>query len=263
MNTKYNFTLERPDIKQQWDIEKNSYLNPYVFSNYSRRKVFWKCENGHGWKASVYERVRKGENCPECYGAKRENYSKLEDVNPKLEKQWNKVRNKSIDIEAEVVVNTKKKIWWKCEKGHEWKDKVINRTIQRDSGCPICNSLPIARPDLAKEWNITRNKISPTKFQVTSDKRVWWTCKEGHSWKERIHNRVRKTESTCPECSSFSHTHPHLLKEWNQKKNRLNPKELKATCRFNVWWKCEKGHEWEDSIANRALSSSCCPSCKE
>jgi len=263
MITINNFTLERPDIKKQWDSEKNSHINPYVLSSYSRRNVYWKCEEGHSWKATVYQRVKKGEGCPECSHHPKAHYSKLVTINPILEEQWNQEKNKNIDIEAQVIINTKKKIWWECGNGHQWKDKAINRTIEKDSGCPVCQSLPVAKPEITKEWHTKKNKVAPTQIQISSDRKVWWKCKEGHEWKERVNSRAKNSSSTCPECQSLSYTHPHLLEEWNYKKNHLSPKELKASFKLKVEWKCKQGHEWTESISDRATKGSTCPTCKE
>ena len=32
-----------------------------------------------------------------------------------------------------------KKVWWKCEKGHEYKDRIQNRVNKPGSGCGVCN----------------------------------------------------------------------------------------------------------------------------
>ena len=41
-------------------------------------------------------------------------------------------------------------------------------------------------------------------------------------------------------------TDSKLMTEWNDKKNQnLNPKEITLGSHKKVWWKCEKGHEWE------------------
>ena len=53
-----------------------------------------------------------------------------------------------------------KKVWWKCEKGHEWQIAVAART-KKKSGCPYCsgrlasddNCLQTLYPELAKEWH--------------------------------------------------------------------------------------------------------------
>ena len=46
-------------------------------------------------------------------------------------------------------------------------------------------------------------------------------------------------------------THPALLKEWDFDKNKtITPYDVSKGSNKKVWWKCEKGHEWESTVAN-------------
>lgn len=52
------------------------------------------------------------------------------------------------------------------------------------------------------------------------------------------------------------------FKEWcleNEKneKNEKNPTEYLPLSEEKLWWKCEKGHEWQASICNRTKGQSC------
>lgn len=55
-------------------------------------------------------------------------------TNPELVKEWNFEKNKHLKIEK-ITFGSDKKIWWKCEKGHEWKTQVKSRTLKK-CGCP-------------------------------------------------------------------------------------------------------------------------------
>ncbi len=52
----------------------------------------------------------------------------------------------------------------------------------------------------------------------------------------------------------------HLLKEWYPTRNRnlppynitLTPESLTSTDTRLVWWRCKKGHNWNESVADRA-----------
>ena len=51
---------------------------------------------------------------------------------------------------------------------------------------------------------------------------------------------------------------PTLMAEWNwEKNNELDPKTLTCGSHAKVWWKCEKGHEWQARIADRNKGSGC------
>ena len=88
-----------------------------------------------------------------------------------------------------------------------------NRTGGADRGCPYCgdrkalkgyNDLRTTHPKIAREWNKERNgDLKPTDVIASSNKRVWWKCKEGHEWSGLIANRARKGKADpgCPYCS--------------------------------------------------------------
>jgi len=53
----------------EWHPTKNNGLKPEDFSNYSHKKVWWKCPKGedHEWETSINNRTKpKGTGCPFC-----------------------------------------------------------------------------------------------------------------------------------------------------------------------------------------------------
>lgn len=66
-------TLE-PAIAAQWDTEHNGALRPDQVTVGSGKRVWWKCNEGHVWKAKVYSRTGKmGSGCPVCAGVAKRN----------------------------------------------------------------------------------------------------------------------------------------------------------------------------------------------
>ncbi|MBO4501072.1 MAG: zinc-ribbon domain-containing protein, partial [Clostridia bacterium] len=45
-----------PEIAKEFDLEKNNGLKPENCSKGQRKKVWWKCKNGHSYKASIDNR---------------------------------------------------------------------------------------------------------------------------------------------------------------------------------------------------------------
>ena len=54
---------------------------------------------------------------------------------PRVAKQWHPTKNGDLKPE-DVNRKTGKRVWWVCEKGHEWPARVVDRT--RGGGCPRC-----------------------------------------------------------------------------------------------------------------------------
>ena len=57
-----------PEIAKTWDYDRNPRRDPYTVAWDSMRMVWWRCRKGHSWRATVYQRTKGGEGCPECTG---------------------------------------------------------------------------------------------------------------------------------------------------------------------------------------------------
>ena len=53
-----------PALLEEWDWDKNEVNPNEIVAGYTK-KVWWKCKNGHEWKALIFKRT-KGEGCPYC-----------------------------------------------------------------------------------------------------------------------------------------------------------------------------------------------------
>ena len=52
-----------------------------------------------------------------------------------LMKEWNYEKNKNLKPEY-ISVNSNKKVWWKCDKEHEWEAVISSRN--KGAGCMLC-----------------------------------------------------------------------------------------------------------------------------
>ena len=191
-------------------------------------------------------------------------------INPKLSKQWHPDKNGKLTPDK-VTPGTKRKAWWKCEKGHEWQATISSRN--RGVGCPFCTgkktlpekSLAALKPELAKQWHPTKNgTLLPTDVTTGSNKLVWWKCEKGHEWQTVIAHR--KYSSICPVCreikrkkvNSLLVVNPGISREWHPIKNGyLTPLDVTPNSKKKVWWLCENQHEWQAIIKNRNQGTQC------
>ena len=49
--------------------------------------------------------------------------------------------------------------------------------------------------------------------------------------------------------------YPTLKKEFNKKKNNIDPKYISSRSNIKFYWKCKKGHEWQVAPTTRFLYS--------
>ena len=278
-----SFADHNPELIPEWHPTKNGNLSPNDVSYGSATKVWWLGKCNHEWKQSLNHRSR-GRGCPICARVSRtlsrsknwiDKYGSLEDNNPGLAKQWHPTLNGDL-TPRDVTVNSSKRVYWQCEKGHSW-DAPIN---SRNSGvgCPVCsrhrlvvgvNDLASVKPELAAQWHHIKNgEFRPTDVIAGTDTYVWWQCEKGHEWQARINNRING--NNCPVCTGkkvlvgyndLFTIMPSLAKEWHPTLNGdLKPQDVTVGSNRKVFWKCEKGHEWQTSISHRSNGRRC-PKC--
>ena len=193
--------------------------------------------------------------------------------NPELISEWHPIKNGTLKPEF-IQAMSNKSLWWKCNKcGYEWKAPAYRRT--KGMGCPACsgnvvaigiNDLPTTFPDLIIDWDYDKNlNIDPHNCSAGSNQKIWWKChKCSFSWQTAIANRTRGTG--CPKCSgkvvtdetSFAALYPQLVKQWDTDLNHdLSPTDFLPGSEQKIWWRCEKGHLWKCSIANRTHKNNC------
>lgn len=207
--------------------------------------------------------------------------SLLKDTHPNLYKELNISLNNNIDL-TKLTSSNPKKVWWTCEKGHEWEMSVSDRTRVRNGrtkggNCPICsnrkiiqgvNDLTSTHPEIAKEWHPTKNILLVEDVGIGSAKKAWWLCDKGHEWEARIASRQL---SSCPYCkgnkviknvNDLKTTHPLLFNEIHPTKNvNIISANIKAGSAIQIWWTCENNHEWKATVSSRALAGKGCPYC--
>jgi hypothetical protein len=124
-------------LVKEWDYEKNGDLKPEDFSRGSSKRVWWKCEKkGHSFDAKISNRAILNRNCPYCTNKKVCDDNCLQNLYPKIAKEWHPTKNGDLAPNS-VVYGSNKKVWWKCKKGHEWQSPIGIRT-SRGTGCREC-----------------------------------------------------------------------------------------------------------------------------
>ena len=257
-----------PKITKQWHPVKNGNLTPKDVTPGSNKKVWWLCDRGHEWQATINHRNR-GSGCPYCVRLKASSNYCLQTVNPALAKQWHPTKNGKL-TSKNVTPGSGKKAWWVCGKGHEWKAVIAHRNL--GDGCPYCaaklvcddNCLQTMNPDLARQWHPTRNSgLTPKDVFPYSGRKAWWVCERGHEWKAAV--GTRSYGSGCPYCprkvyrnNYLDKVNPILAREWHPTKNGcLTPGDVTCGSKRKAWWICKKGHEWEARIFSRSRGRGC------
>lgn len=268
-----------PALAAEWDDEKNAPLTPRDVTTGSHKLIWWRCPKGHSYRSAVKTRVQ-GSGCPYCAGK-----SVLPEENslaaeyPVIVKDWDAAKNKPL-TPNQVISGTKRKVWWLCPKGHSWCAAVFSRTVL-GTGCPVCtgrqalageNDLATLYPDVAAQWDGMKNgALHPSNVTAGSNRRVWWKCEKGHSYRAVIAQRVQRGDG-CPYCANrkvlpgfndLATVQPLVAKQWHETLNgALTPEMVTAGSHKKAWWQCSYGHVWKAAIYSRAGVQQCgCPVC--
>ena len=122
-------------------------------------------------------------------------------INPQLTKQWNYKKNYPLEPES-FYPRSNEKVWWICDKGHEWKASITNRSRKNSLNCPTCighystlqikdDNLHVKYPIIAREWHPTKNgELKPENVAKNSSMKIWWICPKGHAYLARVSSRT-------------------------------------------------------------------------
>ena len=255
---KHSLAITFPELAAQadgWD--------PASITAGSGQKLPWICQDGHRWEASVNNRA-KGRGCPICAGKQvLVGFNDLASLHPEIADQ-------AVGWDPETVRPGSNKILrWRCEFGHEWNSKVIDRV--KGHGCIVCagkevfagfNDLASTHPEIAKEahgWDPkTVSKGTPRKYK--------WVCLKNHVFTASVSNRTGVNKTGCPICANkqilvgfndLATTHPEIAKE----AHGWDPTTSVAFSHKKAKWICDEGHVWSAAIASRSNGTGCpfCP----
>ena len=265
-----------PALVKEWDKEKNADLDVKTILATSEEIVWWKCEKGHEWQTKLVSRVKKDSACPYCVGHKAIiGVNDVATLYPELVAQFHPTKNGELKLSM-FKESSAKKIWWRCEVGHEW-EAVINTRTKRGYGCPVCsnqkivsgiNDLRTLFPKIAKEISITENEgINLDTLPSKGTQKIMWICPNGHHYEASIGKRTVRGDG-CPYCSGkkpilgendLGTIHPEIKKYWDEDMNGNISNYTRASGRI-VSWKCENGHTW-NNIISKQVNYNSCPYC--
>jgi hypothetical protein len=208
----FNFATKFPTLLKEWDRTKNELVPEQVLPG-SDKKIWWVCKKGHSYQAAVKYRTRHGDKghgrgggCPYCSGRRVSIDRNLVTQFPITAREWHPTKN--LDLKPDQVPpHSNKNVWWRCDEGHEWETKILNRT-SGGTNCPYCanrlvsktNSLAAVFPEISVDWDNEKNQgKTPDDFIAGSNSKVFWKCKFGHFWEAAISARTHGG-SGCPKC---------------------------------------------------------------
>lgn len=201
----------RPDLRREWDFERNFPATPEQVIRGSRNSYFWSCSRDHSYSATVAGRSSAVIGCSQCLQL--ESHAKylerLQSRRGLLETEWDEVAN-GRGLEGALSQEGKAGLFvWNCAACGVAFTQGMNKRVN-GQGCPYCanlkikpglNDLATKNPELASQWDFQKNQpLLPSQVPVSTAKRVWWNCIKGHSFRASVAHR--SAGRGCAACSS-------------------------------------------------------------
>jgi len=270
-----------PDLCIQWDYDKNKF-KPEHYLPSSNKKVCWKCENGHKWEAVISSRTQNNRGCPICWKEKRTSFNEQAVffyVKKHFPDAINSDRN-AIGKELDIYIPSLKTaieydgLFWHSQtrsadirKNKLCSQKGIQLIRLREEGLSdirepsdttrcICITVFSKDVDCDEEPKNNNGGLEKTIHSLLAY--LGKTAEDGSVDIKRDRASIMSDYVISRKKKNLAATYPDLLKEWNYNKNGfLTPEAFAPRSNKVVWWKCEKGHEWEARIADRTKGRGC------
>ena len=259
------------ELLKEWDFEKNDLL-PTQVTYGKNTKVWWKCEKGHGWRATIASRCgTQKTGCPECKKELRVSLpekalvfylSRIFQVEEN--KRFSFLGSKEIDL---FLPELKLGIEYD---GQQW-HKNVGRDVCKDEMCKK-NGLSLLRireqecPDYTTTAYVVKVPVFGDKVLQLKEliRMVFVFLNETFNTQldpfpdvQKDFLEIESKALTLNKEKSVANS--RLIVEWNDEKNgSLDPRLLSLGSQKKVWWKCvAKGHEWIAAIYSRASGVNC------
>lgn len=263
-----NLVDNYPEIASEWNYDKNE-EPPENYACKSNKKVWWKCKTcSHEWQATISDRTSRNYGCPKC-SMKGSSFPE-QALFYYFSKAFKDVENRYVikRYEFDVYIpSIKTAIEYDGVYYHNNK-RSFERDNKKDAFCKV-NDIRLIRirdarllkTDSAeiitcKDYDLKELQEAIKKlFKELNVENVTVNLEKD---RQRILALYNKTVLE----NSLAVLNPEIAKEWNYERNYpLTPNRVSCYSNHIVWWKCEKGHEWQAGVNNRTRGNRGCPYC--
>lgn len=273
-----SLAVTNPELVSQWHAAKNGKLGPDEVTSGSKRVVWWRCEHGHEWQATVASRHRGG-HCPKCTPSttslpEQYLYNAIRRVFPNAV-NGAMILLHGIQVELDIYIPDIPLAIEYDGIHHASKvqrDEDKNRRLQRASIQLIrvrCASIPdiaahgsvVTRHDPHHQISLQEclqfigNFMQATypSFAMQAQHLVSWVQEQ-----VQVHDEADLPYPRIASAECLSNRQPRLLREWHPKKNLpLSAEDVTVHSRKRVWWQCAALHEWQATVRYRVKGAPC------
>ena len=250
-----------PTLAKEWNWEKNNDLTPRDVLTNSEKKVWWKCQKGHEWQATITNRNR-GRGCPICNSERQTSFPEYVIVYYIKKYGLDVIHSyKANGYELDIYIPSRK-IAIEYD-GYFWHKNKTDKDLEKNQKC-LQNGIKLYRireglpslNDSSIDYIVQENQVDLSKTLEEILSKIIGTNIDIDIKRDliAIENLREYTEKE----NSLLFSNPEIAKEWNYEKNgNLKPEHFASNSNKKVWWKCNKGHEWQAKIDSRTRGNGC------
>ena len=184
-------------------------------------------------------------------------------------KLWLKLNNKPFELISDTYEGNDKLIILKDDVGYYYTSRFGDlQQGKMPETFSVSNKFTIQNIKLWCNINNINYEVISNEY-LGSDKYLKCRCFICNEEFDIIWDNI-KSKKGCPYCAGkkvglsncLATKNPELAKEWHPTKNGdLTPYDVTCGNGDEIWWQCNKGHEWQAPIYNRHGNNSGCPYC--
>lgn len=212
----------------------------------------WKCAEKHIWTA-CYNSIQQGSWCPLCFDKRRGDAQRFT-----IEHAQQLAASRGGSCISTEYVSCHSKLEWKCEFGHEWSNTYSH--VASGQWCPKCapNS-PKSIEDVRRLVELKQGVCMSTEYD-NNKSRLIVKCSDGHEWETNY--ACLQMGHWCHECGRSK---PKTINDAHQlaasRRGSCTSTEY-VSCHSKLGWRCEFGHEWNNTYSHVARGQ-WCPYCRK
>lgn len=268
-----NLAALRPDLAAEWSAEKNGDRTPADFTGHSGEKIWWKCAIcGNEWQTTIKNRVDNNAGCPKCMKHARTSFPEqalffyIRKIFPNAENSYTEIfkpRKKELDIyipEISTGIEYDGRVWHKgsgekeTEKYRICREKGVRfiRDAEEDSpASAACDAFVLREENSSSALDEAIKSVLALISTQTVDVDT-----------ERDRSQIILQYVTYIRGRSIAERFPKIAEMWDEEKNGgITPRMVYAASSALYWWRCDKGHSYKMTPANKCLGGNGCPVC--
>jgi len=264
-----NRTLKYEDVKHFIEVESNSGCKlkskEYIGNS---EKLIVECACGRPFYPSYSSfKSNNQRQCPICGMAQRTSSLKHTYEEIKL-----LVESKELELISKEYLRNCDKLTVKDKEGYYYYVSLCS--IQKSAfTIKVHQSNPYSLQNI-KLWCKLNNKpfeLIDNQIYIKGTINLKWKCLKDGEIFELAWNKISDKNQGCPYCSKLkvclsnclATLNPKLASEWHPTKNGdLTPFDVTdINSTDQIWWQCDKGHEWQIDVGQRTYFNSACPYC--